>query len=183
MTALGTVICVRKDLGAGIQNLIFIKWIKKYSLPVTTVKFSKKGGGGGRDGGRTEIWVQLSQNVKFECLQAVNSREGVDWQLLEIKWKVCGDILSNFTCKCRIFIKINSAQPFFFHKAWKIEDWDYFLSVIKMKLIDPNWKKPCFAILTSVFIAYYIQECRVTFSKASKIFHWPEFKFSWKVCF
>lgn len=177
MTALGTVICVRKDLRAGIQNLIFIKWIKKYSLPVITVKFSRKGGK------KPEIWVQLSQNVKFECLQAVNSGEGIDWQLLEIKWKVRCDILTNFTCKCRIFIKINSAQPFFFHKAWKIEDWGYFLSVIKMNLIDPNWKKTCFAILTSVFITYYIQECRVTFSKASKIFHWPDFEFSWKVCF
>lgn len=65
----------------------------------------------------TKICVQLSQNMKFSFLQTVNSSEGVDWQLLEIKWKVSCDILSNFTCKCSILIKINSAQTFCFHKA------------------------------------------------------------------
>lgn len=70
MTALGNVICVRKNLKTGIQNINFIKLIKKHSLPVTTVMFSRKGG--------KKICVRLSQNVKFECLQAVNSGDGID---------------------------------------------------------------------------------------------------------
>lgn len=151
---------------------------KTYSLPLITLKFSRNGRKKKQNlnAVESEYEIFMSPGCKFKrrcrLVIARNQMESKLWHSVK------------FHLQMQNTDKNKLSSTLLYPQCIKIEDWGYFLNVIKMNLFNRFKPKTVFCDSNySIKHTSYIQECRVTCSKVSKIFHWPDFRFSLKVWF